>query len=51
MHMDEEYVVLSKPGGLPCMRHESNGAEHVSACAAAGLGLPGLEVCHRLDVW
>lgn len=33
------------------MRHVSNSLEEVAACASRGLGLPGLEACHRLDAW
>jgi len=51
VHLDERYVVLNKPAALPCMRHESNGVEDVATCAGRALGLEGLEVCHRLDMW
>ncbi|MEW5300742.1 MAG: hypothetical protein WDW36_003651 [Sanguina aurantia] len=47
--MDDELLVLNKPADLLCMRHESNSKEEVAACAAAALGLTGLEACHRLD--
>ncbi|GLI60098.1 hypothetical protein VaNZ11_002129, partial [Volvox africanus] len=48
---DEEYVVVNKPAGLPCMRHESNALEELASCVGRALGLSGLEVCHRLDQW
>lgn len=44
LHIDDEYVVVNKPAGLPCMRHESNGVEELAGCAARGLGLEQLEV-------
>ncbi|KAG1674437.1 hypothetical protein FOA52_012965 [Chlamydomonas sp. UWO 241] len=51
VHIDQDYCVVSKPSGLPCMRHVSNGVEEVAGCAGRALGMPELEVCHRLDVW
>lgn len=45
--VDADYVVINKPAGLPSMRHESNGVEHVAACAARALGLGLLQVCRR----
>ncbi|KAG2491698.1 hypothetical protein HYH03_010065 [Edaphochlamys debaryana] len=48
---DDSYLLLDKPAGLPCMRHESNAVEELAACAGRGLGMPELEVCHRLDQW
>ncbi|GIM06677.1 hypothetical protein Vretimale_10952, partial [Volvox reticuliferus] len=48
---DEEYVVVNKPAGLPCMRHESNALEELASCVGRALGMNGLEVCHRLDQW
>ncbi|KAG2449338.1 hypothetical protein HYH02_005493 [Chlamydomonas schloesseri] len=51
LHSDADYVVVNKPPGLPCMRHESNAAEELAACVGRALGLEGLEVCHRLDQW
>ncbi|KAG2433378.1 hypothetical protein HXX76_008439 [Chlamydomonas incerta] len=51
LHVDAEYVVVNKPPGLPCMRHESNAAEELAACVGKALGMEGLEVCHRLDQW
>ncbi len=44
LHVCDDYLVVDKPRGLPCMRHESNAAEEVAACAGAALGLTGLEV-------
>ncbi|GFR52634.1 hypothetical protein Agub_g15225, partial [Astrephomene gubernaculifera] len=51
LHCDEDYLLINKPAGLPCMRHESNAAEELAACVGRALGLAGLEVCHRLDQW
>ncbi|GLC36441.1 hypothetical protein PLESTB_000148300 [Pleodorina starrii] len=51
LHCDDEYVVVNKPAGLPCMRHESNAVEELAACVGRALDMPGLEVCHRLDQW
>ncbi len=44
LHVCDDYLVVDKPRGLPCMRHESNAAEDVAACTGAALGLTGLEV-------
>ncbi|GAX73652.1 hypothetical protein CEUSTIGMA_g1103.t1 [Chlamydomonas eustigma] len=60
VYMDERYIVVNKPAGLPCMRHESNGVEHVAECVNRALFSPSgsdtepyssLEACHRLDTW
>ncbi len=37
VHADDKYIVINKPAGLPCMRHESNATEHVAACASKAL--------------
>ncbi|PNH10185.1 RNA pseudourine synthase 6, chloroplastic [Tetrabaena socialis] len=42
---DDDYIVVNKPAGLPCMRHESNAAEEVAACVGKALEVQGLEVC------
>ncbi|EFJ49113.1 hypothetical protein VOLCADRAFT_90418, partial [Volvox carteri f. nagariensis] len=51
LHCDSDYVVVNKPAGLPCMRHESNALEELASCVGRALGMEGLEVCHRLDQW
>jgi 23S rRNA-/tRNA-specific pseudouridylate synthase len=35
--MDDSYIVVNKPAGLPCMRHESNATEHVANCIKRAL--------------
>ncbi len=50
VHLDDDYLVLSKPADLPCMRHESNAAEELAACAGRALGMPELEVSVSLRV-
>ncbi|PNW78059.1 hypothetical protein CHLRE_10g462600v5 [Chlamydomonas reinhardtii] len=51
LHCDDDLIVVNKPPGLPCMRHESNATEELAACVGKALGVEGLEVCHRLDQW
>ncbi|KAG5179302.1 pseudouridine synthase [Tribonema minus] len=48
---DEDYLVLYKPPGLPCMAHVSNKLECVHLCAAAALGYKELHMLHRIDKW
>lgn len=51
VHEDEGYLIVNKPPGVPCMPHESNSYEELAGCVSRGLGIPGIEVCHRLDAW
>ena len=51
VYQDEGLLIVNKPPGLPCMSHESNSYEVLDGCVARGLGMPGLEACHRLDTF
>lgn len=51
LHCDSDYVVVNKPPGLPCMRHESNGVEVLAACVGRALGMEELEVGDFGAVW
>lgn len=44
LHCDDDLIVVNKPPGLPCMRHESNATEELAACVGKALGVEGLEV-------
>jgi 23S rRNA-/tRNA-specific pseudouridylate synthase len=49
--MTEQYLILHKPLGLPCMAHVSNKQECLHVCAERALGYDTLHLLHRIDYW
>ena len=44
VHKDDDYLIISKPAGLPCMRHESNGRTQEGAEKVHGRRRDGAKV-------